>query len=101
MTTNPNNIKLETPVSFCHDWFSFHFPIHVGQHSEWQWAGISATDLSLLQNIQNSHIAHTFCHSIGTTGPIPDVCAAQVPPLTSICYVVNRWTYTATEKRAA
>jgi len=38
----------------------------------WLWAGISATDLSLLQNIHTSHVAHTFCYSICTTGPIPE-----------------------------
>jgi Na+-driven multidrug efflux pump len=38
----------------------------------WLWAGRSATDLSLLQNIHTRYIAHTLSYSIGTTGSIPE-----------------------------
>jgi hypothetical protein len=72
MTTNPNNVKLETPVNNgFHVIFQSMWDSTVSTVT-WLWDGRSATDLSLLQNIHTSHIAHTFCHSIDTTGPIPE-----------------------------
>jgi len=38
----------------------------------WLWAGRSARDLSLLQNIHTSHIAYTFFYSISTTDSIAE-----------------------------
>jgi len=104
MTTNPTNIKLETPVSFCYYWFSFHLPIHVGlhsQHNEWLWAGRFATDLSLLQNIQTSTSPTHSAIPLVSQALFLKVGGAQVSPLTSTCCAVNMWTYTATEERAA
>jgi hypothetical protein len=73
ITTNPNNIKLETPVSLCQSLLSHDLSIHVGQHSlHGDLAGRFARDLSLLQNIHTSYIAHTFSYSTGTTGSIPE-----------------------------
>jgi len=38
----------------------------------WLYAGRSARDLSLLQNIHTSYIDHTFSYSIHTTGSVPE-----------------------------
>jgi len=75
MTTNPTNIKLETPVSF--DNIGFHVTFQSMWNSTvstvtWLWAAGSARDLSLLKHIHTSYIAHTFCYSVGTTGSNPE-----------------------------
>ena len=62
----------------------------------WLWAAGSARDLSLLQRIHTSHIAYTFCYSIGTTGSNPESGQGTTSPLTSnYCEVNKRWRYTS------